>query len=189
MTKTRKKPDHYVDNKKLLTVMIEYKRLLNESKENDTEPPQIPNYVGICLMDIAQRLSNKPNFRNYPFRDEMMADGVETCIKYIYNFDPDKSNNPFAYFTSIIYYAFLNRIKKEKKELYTKQKSLQNLYFQGLLADQDILNGSEHSINVDLDNPYMNELVESIDTKKDEKKKAKSDKKVKVEKFYETGDE
>lgn len=183
------KTGHYVDNKKLLSVMTEYKKLLDESKINNTEPPRIPDYVGICLMDIAERLSDKSNFRNYPFRDEMMADGVETCIKYIYNFDPEKSNNPFAYFTSIIYYAFLNRIKKEKKELYTKQKSLQNLYFQGLLADQDILNGSEHSINIDLDNPYMTELVENIDSKREMKRKQTSDKKVKVEKFYEPGDE
>ena len=79
-------------------------------------------YVGDCFLKIATHLSYKPNFVNYPFREDMICDGIENCLQYIDNFDPEKSSNPFAYFTQIIYYAFLRRIQKEKKQLEIKQK-------------------------------------------------------------------
>ena len=109
---------HYVDNKTLYQVMVEYKKDVKDAEEVDDPPPKIPDYVGACLLKIANRLSTKPNFINYTFREEMVSDGIENCINYINNFDPEKSKNPFAYFTQIIYYAFLRRIQKEKKQLY-----------------------------------------------------------------------
>jgi hypothetical protein len=178
-----KSNNHYVDNKKLLEVLVEYRKNNLLSIENGTEPPRIPEYVGYCLLQIANHLSTKFNFRSYTFKEEMISDGIETCIKYMYNFDPEKSSNPFSYFTQIIYFAFLNRIKREKMQLYIKQKSLQNVYFEGLLADQVI--SGEHAVNVDLDNPYMNDLVESIETKRAEVKEAKQKEPVRVEKFFE----
>ena len=94
--------------------------------EKETERPRVPNYIGECIMKIAQHLSYKPNFINYTYKDEMISDGIENCLLYIDNFNPEKSSNPFAYFTQIIYYAFIRRIQKEKKQTYVKYKSLEN---------------------------------------------------------------
>ena len=123
----RKKTIHYVDNAKFLEEMIEYKRQYKISKSNDDEElPIISEYLGSVFLKIAQRLSFRPNFINYAFKDDMISDGIENCLHYIHNFDPEKSSNPFAYFTQIIYYAFIRRIQKEKKQLYIKFKSMQN---------------------------------------------------------------
>lgn len=157
---------NYVDNEKFHKELVEYLRIRKERESKGEEAPVMPDYIGVCIQDIATRLSRSGNFINYPFREDMIMDGIETCIKYIHNFDPERKN-PFAYFTTIIYYAFLTRIKKEKKELYVKQKVLQNTYFEGLLADQEI-DDLDYNINVDLDNPYMNELMETIDKKRED---------------------
>ena len=117
---------HYVDNAKFLEAMIEYKREYNKAKEDDTGLPQISEYLGSVFLKIAQRLSFRPNFINYAFKNDMISDGIENCLHYIHNFNPEKSTNPFAYFTQIIYYAFIRRIQKEKKQLYIKFKSMQN---------------------------------------------------------------
>ena len=117
---------HYVDNAKFLEAMIEYKSKYNEAIKNNKELPMISEYLGSVFLKIAQRLSFRPNFINYAFKNDMISDGIENCLHYIHNFNPDKSNNPFAYFTQIIYYAFIRRIQKEKKQLYIKYKSMQN---------------------------------------------------------------
>jgi len=124
--KTKTNKAHYVDNAKFLEAMIEYKKEYNEAKKNDKELPMISEYLGSVFLKIAQRLSFRPNFINYAFKNDMISDGIENCLHYIHNFNPDKSNNPFAYFTQIIYYAFIRRIQKEKKQLYIKYKSMQN---------------------------------------------------------------
>ena len=112
--------------------MIAYREKILEWKEttNSADPdtrPRVPTYVGECIMKIATHLSHKPNFINYTFREDMICDGIENCLQYIDNFNPDKSSNPFAYFTQIIYYAFLRRIAKEKKLLYIKYKASENV--------------------------------------------------------------
>ena len=122
----RKKTVHYVDNAKFLEEMIEYKRQYNISINNNKDKPMISEYLGSVFLKIAQRLSFRPNFINYAFKDDMISDGIENCLHYIHNFNPEKSSNPFAYFTQIIYYAFIRRIQKEKKQLYIKYKSMQN---------------------------------------------------------------
>ena len=121
----RAKSEHYVDNKRLYAEMVEYLNGVKEAEESDSTPPRIPEYIGECLLKISTRLSTKPNFINYTYRDEMISDGIENCINYIGNFNPEKSTNPFAYFTQIIYYAFLRRIEKEKKQSYIKYKMLE----------------------------------------------------------------
>ena len=179
-----KKPSvHYVDNKKFFTFILQYKNDVDAAKAADKPKPRIPPYIGECLYKIANHLSYKPNFVNYTFREDMVADGLENCITYINNFNPEKSNNPFAYFTQIIYYAFLRRIEHEKKHLYIKQKTLENFYFEGMLAEQAA--GEEtRSVNVDLNNEYMNNLVSSYDKKQEEKKlKSKIKKETGLEKF------
>ena len=129
MAETKKTPKktQYVNNKDFLAALITYRAAVSEAEENDLPRPQVPHYVGECVMKISTHLARKPNFVNYPFKDEMVADGIENCLQYIDNFDPEKSKNPFAYFTQIIWYAFLRRIQKEKKLLYTKYKLTEQL--------------------------------------------------------------
>ena len=117
---------HYIDNEKFLKEMVIYKREFDEAKAKEELPPMISEYLGDCFMKIAQRLSFRPNFINYAFKDEMISDGIENCVQYIKNFNPEKSSNPFAYFTQIIYYAFIRRIQKEKKQLYIKYKTMES---------------------------------------------------------------
>ena len=120
----KKNPLHYVDNEQFLESMIKYQNEVKQAKETDGPDPLIPEYLGECFMKIANRLSFRPNFINYAFRDDMISDGIENCIQYMNNFNPEKSSNPFAYFTQIIYYAFVRRIQKEKKQLYIKYKTM-----------------------------------------------------------------
>ena len=117
---------HYVDNQKFLEEMIVYRGKCKDAKSRGELEPQISEYVGECFMKIAQRLSFRPNFINYAFREDMISDGIENCVQYIRNFDPEKSKNPFAYFTQIIFFAFIRRIQKEKKQLYIKYKTMES---------------------------------------------------------------
>jgi len=114
---------NYINNQDFLKALTEYKELCKIAKKKNLPEPVIPNYIGECFMKIAEGLSHKPNFINYSYRDEMISDGIENCLMYFSNFDESKSKNPFAYFTQIIYYAFLRRIQKEKKQLYVKYKA------------------------------------------------------------------
>jgi hypothetical protein len=152
MTK-RKRSIHYVNNKEFLSALIDYRNDVEVSyikkygreptKDDrgtrwDTKPP-IPNYIGDCFLKIATHLSFKPNFVNYMFKDDMICDGIENCVQYIHNFNPEKSQNPFAYFTQIIHYAFLRRIQKEKKQIEIKNKILEKSgyseVFEGSMID------------------------------------------------------
>ena len=126
MAQTKKKPEHYVDNKQFLQAMILYRKSVNKAKRAKLEKPPVTDYIGECFLKIANHLSYRPNFINYTFRDDMISDGIENCLQYMSNFDPDKSNNPFAYFTQIIYYAFIRRIQKEKKQMQVKAKIIAN---------------------------------------------------------------
>jgi DNA-directed RNA polymerase specialized sigma24 family protein len=123
--KPKQKP-HYVDNKKFLVAMTEYRNSRILAEEEGKKRPQVTNYIGECYLKIANHLSYRPNFINYTYRDDMISDGIENCLQYMDNFDPEKSKNPFAYFTQIIYYAFIRRIQKEKKQQQVKQKMIAN---------------------------------------------------------------
>ena len=122
MTRTKKKPEHYVDNKLFLEAMKEYRKSCNKAKREKRNKPPVTDYIGSCFLKIANHLSYRPNFINYTFRDDMISDGIENCLQYLDNFNPRKSKNPFAYFTQIIYYAFIRRIQKEKKQVTIKNK-------------------------------------------------------------------
>ena len=111
----KKQPQHYVDNKLFYEKIKEYKQMVYEAKAANKPRPPVTSYIGDCIMKIAVRLSHKPNFINYTFREDMIGDGIENCLQYIDNFDPEKSKNPFSYFTQIIYFAFLRRIQKKRK--------------------------------------------------------------------------
>ena len=149
----RKKSEHYVNNKELLQALIVYREKVAHAKENDLPKPRITNYLGECFLKIATHLSYKPNFVNYMFRDDMRSDGIENCVQYIHNFDPEKSRNPFAYFTQIIHYAFLRRIQKEKKQLDLKTKIIERSGFDEVMnVDDNAMSGSSSDYNTIKDN-------------------------------------
>ena len=149
----RKKSEHYVNNKQLLEALIVYRAEVAHAKENDLPKPRITNYLGECFLKIATHLSYKPNFVNYMFRDDMISDGIENCVQYIHNFDPEKSKNPFAYFTQIIHYAFLRRIQKEKKQLDIKTKIIEKSgYYEVKSVDDSAMSGSSSDYNTIKDN-------------------------------------
>jgi len=125
MKKAKEKP-HYVDNKKFLEAMIEHRDKCEKAEKRGRKKPEVTNYIGECFLKIANHLSYRPNFINYTYRDDMISDGIENCLQYMSNFNPNKSNNPFAYFTQIIYYAFIRRIQKEKKQQDVKAKLIAN---------------------------------------------------------------
>jgi hypothetical protein len=117
--------ENYVNNKEFLDALMVYRQQVAVAIESDKTKPRIPNYIGECFLKIATHLSYKPNFVNYMFREDMISDGIENCVQYIDRFNPEKSTNPFAYFTQIIYFAFLRRIQREKKQLEIKNKILE----------------------------------------------------------------
>jgi len=165
-----KAKNEYVNNKDFLAALVEYKRTVTEAEQNNDPRPRVPNYIGECVMKIATHLARRPNFMNYTFKDEMVADGIENCLQCIDNFDPEKSKNPFAYFTQIIWYAFLRRIQKEKKLLYTKYKMTEQVNLMNMTSDTQ-----EHDIGVDFgDNikmsewstEYMNKFIEEFESSK-----------------------
>ena len=125
----KKKSVHYVDNKKFLLAMVEWKDECKDYEDDDDYTPPLTNYIGECFLKIATHLSYRPNFINYSYRDEMISDGIQNCLQYAYNFDPEKSKNPFAYFTQIIYYAFIRRIQKEKKQTHVKHRMIEKQEF------------------------------------------------------------
>lgn len=153
--KRKRKTNNYIDNEKMYNEMVlyrdsiqEYNKVIKNLKTGEQAPPKpkVSNYIGSAIMLIAQRLSTRPNFANYVHREEMIGDAIENCLMYIDNYDPKKSKNPFAYFTQIIYYAFLRRISKEKKQMYVKMKVLENLDTKGLVRK----NISQHGyVNID----------------------------------------
>ena len=160
----KKATQHYVDNKKFLEAMVIYKDKVNSAKENNRKKPDVTNYIGECFLKIANHLSYRPNFINYTYRDDMISDGIENCLQYMNNFDPAKSTNPFAYFTQIIYYAFIRRIQKEKKQTLVKQKMIQNAGVENIM---DQLEGDDSQYRSQmLDFLQRNQRIEEPITKK-----------------------
>jgi hypothetical protein len=155
----RKRSVHYVNNKEFLEALIVYKKKLRDAAEKEIpnitddelkkwvspNRPPITNYIGECILKIATHLSFKPNFVNYMFKDDMISDGIENCIQYLHNFNPEKSQNPFAYFTQIIHFAFLRRIQKEKRQLEIKNKILERTGFDEVFTDDNHIDGANYS--------------------------------------------
>jgi DNA-directed RNA polymerase specialized sigma24 family protein len=176
MAKKRVKHD-YVDNKKFFKAMCDYKDTIVDAENEGSERPIVPNYVAECIMKIATHLSHKPNFVNYTFRDDMICDGIENCLQYIDNFDPAKSNNPFAYFTQIIYFAFIRRIQKEKKQLYVKYKATQNANIFDQTAEKQDGDFESYDITIksgEWSQDYMEAFVENFEQNKRKKRVKKS---------------
>jgi DNA-directed RNA polymerase specialized sigma subunit len=151
---------NYVNNKSLLEALIQYKSDCKEAEECGDPTPKIPEYIGECIFLISTRLATKPNFSGYSYKDDMISDGIENCIQYIHNFDPEKSQNPFAYFTQIIWFAFLRRIQKEKKQMYIKFKSSQAMMTEAAIMDSN-------EVQVQLNDPpeYIAEFIKEFESK------------------------
>ena len=141
----RKRSEHYVNNKEFLEAIVQYKIDVKRAEERGEPKPRITNYLGECFLKIATHLSYKPNFVNYMFREDMICDGIENCVQYIHNFNPEKSQNPFAYFTQIIHYAFLRRIQREKRQLEIKNKIIERSGYSEVFDDNNTLDGSNYS--------------------------------------------
>ena len=165
---------HYVNNAQMLEFIKDYREKLLAARANSTETPRIPEYLGECILKIATGLSRKSNFINYSYKDDMILDGIENCIQCMHSFDPEKSSNPFSYFTQVIYFAFLRRIAKEKKQSYIKGKLIQDMAFESF-----DLQG--HDDDADFKNAYTafvqanSNFDDSFIKNKEKKKKEKAD--------------
>lgn len=158
---------HYVKNEEFLNALVAYRDSCREAEATGGKEPPIPNYIGECFLKIAEHLSRKPNFISYSFRDEMISDGIENCLMYFRNFDPDKSKNPFAYFTQIIYYAFLRRIMKEKKQLYVKYKATEQF---GLLDENEMFEDADGNMRQFELYDNISEFIHNFEESKKKKK-------------------
>ena len=163
MSRTKQKTEYYVNNKEFLEALIVYKSKVIAAKETNADRPIVPRYIGECFLKIATHLSYKPNFVNYMFREDMICDGIENCLQYIDNFGPEKSKNPFAYFTQIIYYAFLRRIQKEKRQLEIKSKILEKSGHQEIMHT-DTYDGDMAGMNASYSD--MGSIKENIETRR-----------------------
>lgn len=174
---------HYVDNKKFYQAILEYKQQVEDANKKGLDKPRISNYIGHCLTQIADKLSTKPCFIGYSFRDEMIADGIENCIEYFDDYDPSKGQNPFAYFTQIIFYAFLRRINKEERNRYIIYKNFQN----------NIISINDMSLMTDMDDKSVisaqiydniNDFMDRFEKKENLKKEKRKNVKEGLMKFY-----
>lgn len=164
---------HYVNNADFLAAIKEYRRTVEEAESTGDEKPRVPEYIGECLLKIATHLSYKSNFINYTYREDMILDGVENCLQYIDNFDPTKSSNPFAYFTQIIYYAFIRKIQKEKKQTIVKNRLIMDMSFDEFELQAQDEDGEFTNMMMD----YLrnnNDIEYTIPKKKEKKKKNSS---------------
>jgi len=150
------KANHYIDNAEFLRALLEHRERVQAAREaGDEKMPQITNYLGECFVKIAEHLSYKANFIGYSYRDEMVGDAIENCLAVVNNFDPAKSKNPFAYFTQITFYAFVRRIQKEKKQLQTKYRYIDQLDISEIITqEQD---------NGDFQNQFLDYLKTQMD--------------------------
>lgn len=144
MTK-RKRSKHYVNNKQFHQALIEFGELRKKAELENKPRPKISNYIGECFLKIATHLSYKTNFINYMYLDDMISDGIQDCVQRIDSFNYEKYNNPFAYFTQVIYRAFLRRIDKEKKQMRIREKIIEKTGFSEVFTDDNTLDASNHS--------------------------------------------
>jgi hypothetical protein len=172
-----KKPKNYINNKEFYDSIVQYRNSIKDAEEKGEPIPRMPNYIGECIYKIANKLSMKPCFMGYSFRDEMICDGIENCILYFKYFDPDKSQNPFAYFTQVIYNSFLRRIEKEKKNRYIVYKNFQETmtlaHGSNLMVDSDD-NPLISSAMYDNINVFMDKFEEREKIKKEKRKQNKT---------------
>ena len=176
-----RKKNNYINNKTLYGAMIHHKNEVDEAIKEGKTPPSAPRYIGESILLICNNLAKKPNFSGYTYKHDMISDGIMDCVAAIDNFNPDKTNNPFAYFTQIAWNAFLRRIQKEKKQTYIKHKNFENSFLMNELWDN-----SEHSMQLKA-NEYSGEIVKNFENGLTKTKKQSILKG--IEKFSEGGED
>ncbi len=178
---------NYVDKVQFLNALRDYKKAVRIAKRQGQPKPKIPDYVGECILKMTTKIASRPNFSNYIFREDMEGDAIENCLLYLDNFDPNNiKGNPFGYFSKIIWYAFLRRIAKEKKQYYIKFKSIQNSSLFEASSRQTHDKGVYDNTFVKFIQENMSGIIEEFEAKKDEKMaKSKSKKKQGLDKFLE----
>ena len=154
-TEAKQTNNHYINNQEFLAALIEHRDSVRAAQAAEQQPPPISNYLGDCFIKIARHLSYKSNFINYSYKDEMISDAIENCLAVVNNFDPAKSKNPFAYFTQITFYAFVRRIQREKKQLQTKYRYIDQMDLNELITQ-------EHD-NGEFQNQFLDYLKNQID--------------------------
>lgn len=162
--KPKEKP-HYVNNKEFSHKVVEYVEKVNKAIENKEPLPVVTDYIATCFLKIAEGLSHKSNFIRYTYREEMVMDAVENCLKAITNYNIEaatRTGNPnaFAYFTQICYYAFLRRIAKEKKQQDIKFKWIEKAGVEEFLE-------SGYDGDTDVGRYFVDQLRTRIDKVKD----------------------
>lgn len=166
----KSKSNHYVDNEKFLETIIRYKKECKEYREKNNTTDRLKNkdyeYIGACILKIAQKLSNTPNFNRYTWKDEMIEVGIMDCIKYMENFDETKYKNPFAYFTQLCWYASLRKIADEKKQKKLKGQLILN---SGILENFDLTDRQQHD-DGEYNQAYMQYLSQFIEEDKPKEK-------------------
>lgn len=170
---SKKQGVHYVNNADFSQAVVDYVKLVNEAKENGKAQPIIPDYIAQCFLRIAEGLSHKHNFIRYTYREEMVMDAVENCLKAIYNYNIETATrtgkpNAFAYFTQITWYAFLRRISKEKKQQDIKMKFLTRAAIEDFIEGFDASDEGSQAITT-----YVDTLRERIDKVKGQDKQIK----------------
>lgn len=171
---TKKEGEHYVNNKEFSQAVVDYVRLVKLAEKNSTEVPRIPEYIGKCFLRIAEGLSHKPNFIRYTYREEMVMDAVENCIKACANYNSEAVTrtglpNAFAYFTQICYYAFLRRIMKEKKQQEIKFRYIEHAGIEDFLSNPE----DNSDLTTGYENGFIDVLKKRIDRVKMTDKKIK----------------
>ena len=136
-TESPKTKVHYVENRALYEALVEWQKHIRSNTRKKLPRPPLPDFVAECMVKMANRLSQKAGFVNYTYREDMIGDSLESCLRYIHNFDPAKSTNAFAYITQIIHNAFIRRIQKEQKQLYVKMKIIDQSNFVDSYERQD----------------------------------------------------
>lgn len=161
---TEKKKNNYINNKTLYAAMIEHRNGIKEAETNGKPKPQASKYIGESIILICNNLAKKPNFSGYTYKGDMISDGIIDCVAAIDNFNPDKTNNPFAYFTQIAWNAFIRRIHKEKKQTYIKHKNFENSFLMDSIGDV------EHHMHLN-SNEYSGEIVKNFENSLTKNKK------------------
>lgn len=162
----------YVDNHQFYKDLVEFSKQEKEAELAGTELPRVPECIGKAIFDIARNFANLHSFRGYSYVDEMVSDAVEVCLKYVRSFDPEKSTNPYGYFTRTIHRAFIRRINEEEKSRYSALKFTSHT----ALLDQDLLINSDGDSIVD--NEYAVHVAEYMD-KWEKKEEARKERRLK----------
>lgn len=168
---------HYVSKEEFYEALVERRALVDEYKAKiaageEAIMPKISNKIGDCILKICTNLAKKYNFANKPYKEEMIGDAIEQCIKYIDSFDIHITKNPFSYFTQTAYYQYLDRIKTENKEQYVKYKALMNSLVLSELSDMDLSADNAEHIHDNIELPDISHITGFIDRFEESQRKS-----------------